>query len=407
MSEKKKRVLLVNSAVYLPGEGGYKRTMFMLDMMIQLGYEVSLITSDFNHYNKQTRKIEQFRNEYPQYECIKFVHMPPYEKNISLKRFYSEKVWEYNFREWFKKNYDKYDVVFFSDIDNILAINSICEKHNIKKIVDIRDLRPEAFKVVVKNDLLFNVLFYPMKLIADKSYACADEFVAVSQEYLDRGLKANKKSKNPAVVYLGSTLERFDKGIEMFSSSIEKEDDEFWITYAGTLGESYDLKTVICTAKRIAVQGSRKIRFKILGQGPEEKKLKSMVTELNINNVSFLGFLPYEEMAAYLSKSDILINAVKRSASQSIINKIADYFSAGKPVLNSCCCKEQIEMINKNKAGFNYEPENVESLYKAIIDLYEDKELRDTLGKNARKLAEEKFNRSTSYNQIIKIIDEI
>lgn len=407
MCENKKRVLLVNSAVYLPGEGGYKRTMFMLDMMIKFGYKVDLITSDFNHYNKQTRNIEQFRNEYPQYECIKFLHMPSYKKNISLKRFYSEKIWEYNFREWFKKHYREYDVVFFSDIDNILAINSICEKHNIKKIVDIRDLRPEAFKVVIKNNFIYNILFFPMKVIADKSYACADEFVAVSQEYLDRGLKANNKSKNPAVVYLGSTLNRFDEGVKKYAKEITKYETEIWVTYAGTLGESYDLETLLKTAKSIFDLYKYRVKFKILGQGPDELKLKQMVKNMKIVNVDFLGFLPYEKMAAYLSKSDIMVNAVKKNASQSIINKVADYLTSGKPMLNGCCCKEQQEMVENYKVGLNYEPENVTSLKMAIETLVKNPELRKEYGNNARLLALQKFDRENSYKEILRIVDTV
>lgn len=35
-----KKVLFINSAVYLPGEGGYKRSMYLLDMMIRLAIHV-------------------------------------------------------------------------------------------------------------------------------------------------------------------------------------------------------------------------------------------------------------------------------------------------------------------------------------------------------------------------------
>ena len=113
-----------------------------------------------------------------------------------------------------------------------------------------------------------------MKLKANKAYACADEFVSVSKEYLDRGLSANKKSQNPAVVYLGSTLERFFEGVEKYSAEIVKPEGEIWVSYAGTLGESYDLFTVVDAAKKLESVCGSKIKFKILGQGPDEEKLK-------------------------------------------------------------------------------------------------------------------------------------
>ena len=407
MNTEKRRVLLVNNSVYLPGEGGYKRTMYMYDMMKRMGYPVTLVTGDFNHYKKSVRNVEEFKKNYPDYSDIVFLHMPKYKKNISLKRYYSEKYWSVQFNKWFKKHAKDFDVVFFSDIDYNLPVDKICVKHGIKKIVDIRDLRPEAFKVVVKNNFLYNVLFFPMKLKANKAYACADEFVSVSREYLDRGLSANTKSKNPAVVYLGSTLEKFFQGVEKYSDEIVKPEGEFWVSYAGTLGESYDLFTLIDAAKKLESAYDGKIKFKILGQGPDEEKLRKHVEKIDAKNVEFIGFLPYEKMAAFLCKSDITVNAIKKKASQSIINKVADYFASGAPMLNSCTCQEQRDMVDDYQVGMNYEAENPDSLAEVIRKLYDDPDLRKQYGENAKKLALEKFDRRTSYLEILKRIDEV
>lgn len=407
MGNSKRRVLLVNNVIYLPGEGGYKRTMFMLDMMKNMGYEVTLITGDFNHYKKEARDIEKFRRDYPEYEHIEFLHMPVYKKNVSFKRIYSEKYWAREFKKWLKKNIDRFDVIFFSDIDYNLPVDKICNDHHVKKIIDIRDLRPEVFRVIVKNELLYKIIFFPMKLKADKAYACADELVAVSQEYLDRGLQANRKSKNPVVVYLGSTLDKFFAGVEKYSSEIEKPTGEKWVTYAGTLGESYDLFTLIDAAKIIQKQGRENVRFKILGQGPDEEKLREYAEANNVNNIDWIGFQPYEKMAAYLCKSDITVNALKKNASQSIINKVADYFAAGIPILNGSSCREMQEMVTKYNVGYNYEAEDAKSLSESMIQLLDNPEQCAFFGANAKKLALEKFDRRKSYLDILKLIDEV
>ena len=59
-----KKVLFINSAIYLPGEGGYKRSLYLFDLMKSLKYDVTLLTSDFNHYSKEKRDIEKFYREY-------------------------------------------------------------------------------------------------------------------------------------------------------------------------------------------------------------------------------------------------------------------------------------------------------------------------------------------------------
>lgn len=404
-----RRVLIINSSMYLPGEGGYKRNLFLFDMLKKYGYDVKLLTGDFNHYSKRKRDIKKFREEYPDYNSIIIIPKLSYVKNVSIKRYLSDLIFSKDAVKWTIEHLQEFDVIYTSmpDMEIINGISKKCKELNKKLIVDVRDLHPEALRVVIKNPLLYKVLTYPMKCRADKAYAAADELIAVSQEYLNRAQLVNPNTSEPTVVYLGSSLKKFDKGIEKYAASITKKDGEFWIAYAGTLGESYDLDTVLIAAKKIYNDISNSIRFKILGQGPDEERLRKIVKDHNIHNVDFLGFLPYEVMAAYLSKCDLTLNAIKRSASASIINKVADYFSSGKPMLNSCCCKEQQEMVELNNVGLNYEPGDIQSFYSAVKKLYENDLLRLEYGRNARRLAEEKFDREESYKKILKIINKI
>jgi len=231
--------------------------------------------------------------------------------------------------------------------------------------------------------------------------------VAVSQEYLDRGMRSNKRSKHPLVVYLGATLSKFFSGVDEYSNKINKNDNEFWVIYTGTLGSSYDLTTILAAAKQIKEKGISNIRFMILGQGPDSEMLVQYAEKANLTNVSFLGFKPYGEMAAYLCKSNVCVNAVKKNASQSIINKVADYLAAGIPMLNSCTCKEQLEMIDNYKVGLNYEPGNSSELVEKILFFYKNRDIANEFGKNARNLALEKFDRERTHLQILNLIDEI
>lgn len=409
MYMRKKRVLFFNGSVYLPGEGGYKRTMYLVDMMKTAGYQVTLLTTDFNHYQKKVRNIKEFRNNYPEYEHIQFVHRPAYKKNISIKRLISEKEWAYKAIAWFKKHIDEYDVVY-TDMPNpnlIIGIAKDCEKHNIKMITDVRDLLPEAFRVKIKNETLYQILTFGMKIKANKAYSCADELIAVSQEYLDRALKFNTKSKDPVVVYLGFTLSKFDHGVSIYSDQIEKGEDEIWVTYAGTLGSSYDIDSILCAAKKIKEIRKERVIFKILGHGPEAERLQNFAKKTQLDNVEFVGFVSYEKMAAYLSKSDMAVNALKKTASQSIINKVADYFAAGIPIINAKTKPEMSNMVDVHQLGINYEPENVDSLVASIINIIENPEKALLYGENARSFALKKFNREVSYQEIVKRIDQI
>ena len=407
--EKKMRILFYNSAVYLPGEGGYKRTMYLFDMMRNMGYDVTLVTSDFNHYAKTKRDVAKFRREYPDYSDVVILPAIPYSKNISIKRWISGLVYRRTLMKWFKQNYSKYDVVYTNmpGADTNIAMSKVCKKNNIKMIVDVRDLRPEVFRVLLKKDWLYKLVTFKMKLDADKAYNTADELLAVSNEYLQRGLSANNHCRNPKAVYIGAILDKFYKGIEKYASGIHKPEGEIWATYAGTLGNTYDLYTLIDVAKSLQDDGYKGMRFKILGQGPEDKPLKLYAKTKHVENVDFIGFVDYEMMAAYLSKSDMTINSLKARASQSIINKVADYFAAGIPILNGSLCKEMQDLVDDNKVGVNFEPENIESLKNAILYIINNPEKSKEFGENAKSLALKKFDRKTSYLEIIKTIEEV
>ena len=409
IDKKNIRVLFYNSVVYLPGEGGYKRTMYLFDMMRSMGYDVTLVTTDFNHYAKKKRDVTKFRREYPEYSDIIILPAIPYTKNISIKRWLSGMVYKRTFMKWFKQNCHNYDLVYTNmpGAETNIAMSKVCKKHNVKMIVDVRDLRPEVFRVLLKKEWLYKIVTYKMKLDADKAYDIADELLAVSNEYLQRGLNANNHCRNPKAIYIGAILDKFYNGIEKYASGIHKPDGEIWATYAGTLGTTYDLYTLMDVAKSLQNKGYKKLRFKILGQGPEAEPLKRYVQTKEVENVDFIGFVDYEMMAAYLSKSDMTINSLKARASQSIINKVADYFAAGIPILNGSLCKEMRDLVDDYKTGVNFEPENVESLEKAILYIVNNPEKSKEYGINAKALALEKFDRKTSDLEIIKTIEEV
>lgn len=404
-----RKVLFINSSIYLPGEGGYKRTLYLFDLMKKIGYDVTLLTGDFNHYSKQKRNVDEFYQQYPDYKNIVILPKNAYKRNISISRYMSDSKFSMTTRDWVEKHLAEYDVVYLNmpNIATINRISPICQKLEIPMVIDIRDLFPEALKVVLKKDWLYNLLTFPLKLSANKAYKSADEFVAVSKEYLERGMSVNKRVKNPKVVYIGATLDRFNNGVEKYVDEIDKPEGEFWIVYAGTIGASYDIATVITSVQKLKQEHEINVRFKILGQGPEEEKFKKMVHDQNIDNVDFLGFMEYEKMAAYLTKCDVTINCIKKNASQSIINKVADYFASGTPMLNSAKNEEMQWLIDNFQTGYNYEAENENAFIEKFLLLYNDAEYLKQSGINARKLAEERFDRSNSYNEIIETIDNI
>lgn len=230
----------------------------------------------------------------------------------------------------------------------------------------------------------------------------ADDIVAVSNTYADRAGLVNKTYKNKISVFLGTDLENFDKFKE--ENKNDKFDDVLRIAYVGTLGHSYDLKSVIDSIKILQERNIKNILLVVMGKGPLRAEFESYAKEKNVN-AEFVGYLNYEEMVGKLCSCDIAVNPITKGAAQSIINKVADYAAAGLPVISTQESKEYRKLVDDYQIGFNVENGNIEEMANKIEILQNDRELRERLGLNNRKLAEEKFDRKETYLEIKNLIE--
>lgn len=373
------------------------RFLYLANLLKEKGHKVEIITSNFNHSTKT-----RFQNVIYNYNGIAITMLEEYSysKNICLKRFLSHYVWGKRVGKYLKKR-KKPDAIFCA-IPTLKASSEAgkyCKKNNIKFIIDIQDLWPEAYKMVFSVPILSSILFLPFKLLANSAYKKADEIVAVSQTYADRALKVNKKVKKAHPVYLGTDLDEFDTNVKN-GDKIDKKNDEFWIGYCGTLGSSYDLRVVFDALK---ILNKNNVKFVVMGNGPKMQLFKDYSKDLN---VAFTGNLSYKNMCAVLSECDIVVNPIMHNAAQSIINKHADYAAAGKAVLSTQENKEYYNLINEFHMGFNVSNGNPTQLAEKVRLLMDNKDEMLQMGVNSRKCAEQFFDRKKTYLEIVSVLTQ-
>ncbi len=363
---------------------------------------VELVASTFNHGTKKQRTTLY---DYP--FKITLLDEPGYKKNICLKRFVSHYIWGKNVLKYLKKR-QKPDVVYCA-LPSLTApakVSEFCKKNNIRFIVDIQDLWPEAFQMVFNIPIVSKLMYAPFKHLADKAYRNADEIVAVSQTYVDRAKLVNKKGAKGLSVFLGTNLDTFNenvrKNIEFFKSKYPKT-DEIWLGYCGALGKSYDLPTVFDALKILEKNNTSVPKFIIMGDGPRKKEFETYAKQKKIN-VLFTGKIPYDKMCALLSMCDIVINPIVGLSVASIINKHADYAAVGRPVINTQNSQEYRNLVSSYKMGINCENGKASDIAQAIERLILLKDLRLLMGINACKCAEEKFDRMKSYSALVNCI---
>ena len=401
------KVAVITMGVKLDGEKGYTRFRYLCEFLVKKGYEVDLITTTFQHWEKKQRDLESVdQKSYP--FGIKFIYEPGYRKNIDLRRVRSHKIAAENLRKLLEKEGD-YDLIYaeIPPNDVALAAAEYAHRNKIPFVADVNDLWPEAMRMVFDIPIVSDLLFYPLKRDAEKVYSLTSGVIGTSDEYRDRPFLNQKRDVLNETVYVGNEISVFDREAEQHADEVQKEEGTFWVTYAGTIGTSYDIRTMVLAAEELMKQGKTKIRFQILGDGPTREMLENLAKERKIQNVKFTGYVPYEQMAAYLVKSDVLINSFVRKAPQSIVTKIGDYLAAGKPMINTCMSPEFRKKVEQDGFGINIEPEDVRELVNAVEWMYENEAERNDMGNRARKIAEEQFDRPVSYGKIEAMISSL
>lgn len=359
--------------------------------------KVEIITSSFRHTTKKHRSepaaVWPFK--------ITFIEEPGYPKNVCLKRFQSHHVWGKNVLNYIKNREKKPDVIYCA-VPSLTGPNLVakyCEKESIRFIIDVQDLWPEAFQMVVNIPVISDICFAPFTVMANGIYKRADAICAVSDTYCQRAANVNKKVKDTTTVFLGTELATFDR-YAAENPVLEKKEDEVWLAYCGTLGSSYDLT---CVIDALALLNDGRIRFIVMGDGPKKDEFEAYAKQKKVR-AKFVGRLTYDAMCSLLSACDITINPITHMAAQSIINKHADYAASGTPVVSTQESDEYRKLIEQYQMGFNCRNNDSADLAEKIKKLTEDKTLRENMGLHARKCAEERFDRKIAYIKLTKVI---
>ena len=393
-----KDLLIITHYTQIPGEKGNSRFNYIAQKINKDDFVVEIVTSSFSHRLKAQRKTASLQLDDLGYQ-LTMLYEPGYKKNVSIKRFYSHNIMGKSLKEYLRKR-KKPDVIYCAvpSLDVAYVAAKYAKKNNVKFIIDVQDLWPEAFKMVFNIPVLSNLIFYPMERKANSIYSAPDEIIGVSKTYANRALKVNSKTKKAHVVYLGTELANFDKLAEE-NKFENKPDNEIWLAYVGTLGHSYDLICVMDALKILMDKGIKNIKFMVMGDGPLKEKFEKYAREKNIY-CHFTGRMNYGEMAGFLGSCDIAVNPINKGAEQSTINKNSDYAAAGLPVLNTQESKEYRDLVDEYKMGLNCNNSDSQDLADKLLKLYENENMRKEMGRNSRRLAEERFDRAFTYSEI-------
>jgi glycosyltransferase involved in cell wall biosynthesis len=181
---------------------------------------------------------------------------------------------------------------------------------------------------------------------------------------------------------------------------------KFIVSYAGSMARSRHLRAIVETA--MLLRGYRDIVFLLVGDGRVKPLLQKMVNRNSLENVVFLPFQPKEKYVDVLNASDVcLLPLSKDVPPQTVPGKLANLMACGRPIIASVNQKgDTAQIIDRADCGICVEPGDPKELSRAVLRLYDDKELGKRMGKMGREYAEQEFSRTVCIQKYEYILRE-
>ena len=406
-------IWIINPYGNIPGEGwrDYRSTM-IANALERAGHQTIWWVSNFVHRSKSYRSYSWKDIQVSHGFLVRIVPSTAYSSHTSYERVIYERNYGRNLYEKALQCNPPHVIIlaepslFFSK-----PVLELKRRWKVKLIVDIIDLWPELFNILLPHKLAWVSSFIFSSFYKRRAtlFKKADAVVAVAQDYLDVAVEADRK-KIMEVVYWGVDLQSVriamntPQALPDVIDVNSKRSDEVWITYAGTLGYNYDIKTIMAVAKRVE-WSQLPVKLIIAGDGSLRTYVEDTITMEALKKTIYVGSLHADVLTYLYSFCDAVLLAYVFNSTVSMPIKAFDSFAAGLPIINSLG-RTIGRLVEKYNVGLQYEAGNEYSLFDAIAQISLDKETRISMGNNARLLADQ-FDLSVMYRKYATIVEEV
>ena len=385
-------ILYIHQYFTTPEEGGGTRSYEFARSLVERGHKITILTgSKLNNSSSNGKKKTD--------EYIEGVHViylkTPYSTYIPFKkRLYS--FMGFSIRAILAGiRIKRYDLIFATSTPLTVAIPGIILSflRRVPMVFEVRDLWPEVpiQMGVIKNSLLIKLLYW----FEAFTYRHSNHIIALSpgmvKGVLATGVARNKVTMIPNFCNLdffkpGKSNNNISGELTSINGPI--------IAYCGAVSYANDIDIIIYAAEKLQKMHSW-VTFIIAGEGILKPKLEKLAKVKQLKNIVFLGQISKHEVVELYRKAIACLVLFKNLPilSTNSPNKFFDALAAGRPVITNMAGWIS-ELVENYKIGFSIESDDVQSLVEVTIKLsHMSQDEIESMGQNARKLAEEKFNR--------------
>jgi len=368
-----KILFLYDFPLWGSGSGTYLRNL--VQELVKLNHKIGIVAPEKRRFLED--KIKQYRVTPPQ--------IPVFVSHPELKgaKRYSE-LSDREITEIYKSFLDTTLEAVENFEPDLIHVNHLSLISWVARYINA--LKNIKYIITTHGSCLSNILL-------NKRYfsLCGDAvrnsraITTVSGNTRSRFLKAFGRTyiKNLHIIPGGVDMKMFPDKLDTFS--LEKKyklKGGKAILFCGRLSSEKGIRYLIRAAKDI------KGEVFIVGGGPDQQYLLTLIASKKLENVHLVGYLPHEELTDFYYRADLFVapSVVEEALGLTILEAMA-----GKtPVIATR--KGGIPMLIKN--GYNgvfIKARNSKKIAEACNKLLADDKLRKKMGENARKTVEEKF----------------
>jgi len=303
------------------------------------------------------------------------------------------------------------DVLHIHDIRIAGAVFSSNKKHQLKIVLDLHDNIPENMKFYP------HLQKFPGKYIIspkkwkkkEKEFILkSDKIITVSPNFAKDIIEKNNIEKEKMILVPNTVRKSFFKEAIYSDVIKEKYSNKYVVLYLGDTNIRRGLLTAIRATEFLSKQIAN-FKLVIVGSNTTDSILKEETKKLNLESfIDFEGWQDVSLFPSYIVASNICISPLYRSIQHDVAyaNKIFQYMSFGKPILvsNAIAQKEIVERVH---SGLVHEEKNKDDFSSKVLELYQNKEKAEELGKNGKLFIENEFSWELTSQALVKLYNEL
>lgn len=396
-----KNIWIINHYAFPYGYGFHTRAHTIAKILKDIGYEVTIFASSFNHLKVKEVEVENiYKEEF--HDDIKYIWIKTkkYQGN-GFGRISNSFEFSKNLDNIYKSFTDKPDIIWASSPQPFIIYNALKMKKyfKCKFIYEERDIWPLTLQIL-NGVSKYNPISLIFRYLQIKAYKKSDLIITPLDNLSEYVQKSGIKNKQVEVIpqpFVSFNTKEFDLNIPK---------NKFLVGYIGSIGHSNSVFNLVKAANLL--KNNNDIHFIMVGDGPQLEELKQYTDKYHLNNITFKGKLTKDKAMYVVSRCDILykghpdIELYKYGLSAI---KLAEYMSSGKPIIHAVKIKNDPVLLSNS--GLVIESDNEDELKKSILKLQNDHILYNKLSNNGKKFVQDNFTEIKIEEKLKKIMDRI